>query len=140
MTTASASEARRSSGRGLALSGVVLAILAIAAFFAQVFVAHQLRTPWFLPIATTVGVLMVGAALWQARSVWRWMALMVVLLLAGGEWLLVLGMPLPEYTGPVAAGKTFPAFVTTQADGSTFTDGDLRGDQNHVLVFFRGRW
>lgn len=140
MTTASASETRRSSGRGLAVSGVVLAILAIAAFFAQVFAAHQLQTPWFLPIATTIGVLLIGAALWQARSIWRWLALVVVLLLAGGEWLLVLAMPLPEYTGPVAAGKTFPAFETTRADGTAFADSDLRGDRNHVLVFFRGRW
>jgi hypothetical protein len=27
-----------------------------------------------------------------------------------------------------------------RADGSPFTQRDLEGDQNNVMVFFRGRW
>ena len=49
-------------------------------------------------------------------------------------------MRLPAYTGPVAAGQPFPEFATQRADGSPFTQRDLEGDQNNVMVFFRGRW
>jgi peroxiredoxin len=47
---------------------------------------------------------------------------------------------LPLYKGPVAMGRPFPAFATVRADGSPFTQRDLQGDKNSVLVFFRGRW
>jgi peroxiredoxin len=40
----------------------------------------------------------------------------------------------------VAAGKPFPVFTTTKADGSPFTQRDLEGDRITVMVFFRGRW
>jgi len=60
--------------------------------------------------------------------------------LAAGEWYLLLNLAnLPAYAGPVEVGKQLPAFETQLADGSRLGPGDLKGKQNTVLVFFRGR-
>ncbi|MGH7134334.1 MAG: hypothetical protein ACREHD_01255 [Pirellulales bacterium] len=96
--------------------------------------------PWYLPITATLGAALIVAALWQARTVWRVLLLVVVLLLAGAEWMFILATRLPPYTGRVAIGQPFPPFTTKRADGTEFTDRDLLGDQTTVLVFFRGRW
>lgn len=139
MTTASDVEIRRSSGRWLVVCGLGLALLAIAAYAAQ-FAAHRLLTPWYLPVATMLGAMFIGAALWQRRGIGRWVALVVVTLLAGAEWMLLVVTRLPDYTGPVAVGTAFPSFEIAGTDGRSFTDADLRGNGNNVLVFFRGRW
>lgn len=139
MTTDASPHLSRSPGRGLAWFGIALAMLAIAVYVAQL-AAHRLVAPWYLPIATTIGLVLIGAAVWQRRGMWRGMALVVVLLLAGAEWMFLFATRLPDYTGPVAVGKTIPDFETTQADGKPFTADDLRGTQSTVLVFFRGRW
>ena len=93
-----------------------------------------------MPIAATLGVVLIAAALWQARSIWRILALLLIVLLAGAEWAFLMETRMPAYTGPVAAGQSFPAFATQQADGTPFTQADLVGDQKTVMVFFRGRW
>lgn len=102
--------------------------------------AHHLKSPWYLPYATTLGVAFVAMSLWQVRTVWRVLALLLVLVVAAGAWMLILGTRLPPYTGPVAVGRPFPAFQTARADGTPFTESDLKGDKNSVMVFFRGRW
>jgi peroxiredoxin len=53
---------------------------------------------------------------------------------------MVLFSKLPAYTGPVAVGTAMPTFSTTLADGSHFDQDSLRGEQNTVLLFFRGKW
>jgi hypothetical protein len=120
--------------------GLGLAVLGVIAYAVQ-FKAQHLTTPWYMPIAATLGVVFLAVSLWKRRTVWRVLALLLVVLLAGAEWtfLLVL-MRLPQYTGPVAVGQPFPAFATVRADGTSFTERDLEGDQNSVFVFFRGRW
>jgi hypothetical protein len=94
-----------------------------------------------MAILATGGVLFILLALARSRSIWRWIALVLCTLLAALEWvtLLVL-MNTPAYTGPVKPGQPFPAFTTTLADGSTFNQDNLKGDQNTVLVFYRGHW
>jgi hypothetical protein len=104
------------------------------------FWVQRLKAPAYLPWTATLGVVCVGLALWQRRSVWRVLALLLLLLLAVAEWGFLLGLRLQPYTGPVAAGESFPAFETARADGTPFTQRDLENDQNQVLVFFRGRW
>jgi hypothetical protein len=119
----------------------VLVPLAGMAIYALRLRAFDVSTPWYAPILATVGVLLVAAALAQSRSLWRWMALVFVTLVAGGEW--VSGLVLlraPDYTGPAKKGEPFPDFTTTLADGSTFDQDRLKGDRNTVMVFFRGRW
>ena len=68
------------------------------------------------------------------------MALVVVVLLSGLEFAALYAMRLPAYAGPIAVGHPFPAFEARRADGTPFTQDDLIGDQDHALVFFRGRW
>jgi hypothetical protein len=123
----------------LLLAGLAVAIAGIVAYVVQLRL-QVLKAPWYMPVLSTAGLLLVIASLWRARSVWRYLALAFVFLLAAGEWALIVVPDLPAYTGSVAEGKPFPAFATMRADGSSFTQRDLGGDTNDVLVFFRGRW
>lgn len=129
----------RKPGRGLLLLGLALPFLGIGAYALQIWMA-RLTMPWYLPVTGSIAVLAVLAALWKARSLWRILALVLVLLLAGAQWTLLLALGFPAYAGPVVEGKPFPAFSTLKADGSAFTERDLQGTQNNVLVAFRGRW
>src|SRR4051794_21404542 len=107
MTTASAAVPRRHPGRLLVALGFGLTALGIGAYVAQV-AAEHLKTPWYLPISAMLGVACVAAALWQARSLWRVLALLLLALVAGAEWAFILGTRLPAYVGTqVAAGKPF---------------------------------
>jgi hypothetical protein len=139
MDTASASAPRRYPGRLYLLLGLGVVVLGILGYVAQL-AAQRLFVPWYVPGLATLGVVLVLVSLWQARTVWRVLALLLVLLLAGAEWAFLLSARLPAYTGPVAVGQPFPEFTTTRADGTTLTPRDLIGGQNNVLVFFRGRW
>jgi len=87
-----------------------------------------------------LGAILLAVALWQKRTVWRIVLLIMLLLFAGAEWTFLFAMKLPAYDGPVAEGKAFPKFTTERADGTPFTERDLQDGRNHVLVFFRGRW
>src|SRR5215471_1537515 len=88
-----------SAGRGLLALGLGLTVLGITAYATQLW-AQRLATPWYLPPTATLGVVCVMAALWRRRTVVRWLALVVVVLLAGAEWTFLLGTRLPQYTGP----------------------------------------
>jgi hypothetical protein len=139
MATTAPSVAQHHPGRGLLLAGLALTVLALAAYVAQV-LAGRLTTPWYLPALTTIAALMVLLSLQQRRSIWRGLALVLVVLLAAAQWAFLTMVRLPEYTGPVAVGRPFPAFASVRADGTPFREGDLVGPQSSVLVFFRGRW
>jgi hypothetical protein len=139
MTISSTSPPRRFSGRLLLALGLSLTVLGVLAYIVQLS-TKRLLTPWYMPAATTLGAILLVASLWQRRTVWRVLALLLLLLLAGLEWAVFLAAQLPAYTGPLAEGKPFPAFTTMKADGSPFTQRDLEGEPSQVLVFFRGRW
>jgi hypothetical protein len=139
MTTAMPSPSTQPRGRAFLIVGLVLPLLALAAYAVQLALLW-LTTPWYVPVLASLGVVLVGRALWQARTIWRCAALLFVGLLCGAAWLFVLATRLPAYTGPLAVDQPFPAFATTRADGSPFTQRDLIGDRDTVLVFFRGRW
>jgi hypothetical protein len=139
MSTLTSPTPNRVPGRLFLLLGLLLAPVGVIAYLVQVWMLH-LTAPWYMPILGTLAAVLIVASLWQKRTVWRFLALVPVLLLATGEWMFVLGTRLPAYTGPVAVGQPFPAFATVRADGTPFTQRDLEGDQNNVFVFFRGRW
>jgi hypothetical protein len=140
-TTTQSTAVRQNTGRLYFWLGVAAPIVGIGIFLVQFLVAHIFKTPWYLPIFGTAGVLLVILALARKRNIGRFAGLIVVCLLAGFEWFLVSGAAkLPEYKGPVAAGQPFPAFAATFADGSPFTQDSLHSDKNTALVFFRGRW
>jgi cytochrome oxidase Cu insertion factor (SCO1/SenC/PrrC family) len=121
------------------LAGLGLAVLGVAAYAIQVSL-QRLMLPWYMPAAALLGVALVVASLWERRTVWRVLALVVVVLLAGFELMALSATRLPPYAGPIAVGRPFPAFEARRADGTPFTQNDLIGDQHHALVFFRGRW
>lgn len=139
MSTAPAPAPRRDSGRLFVTLGLGLVALGLAVYAGQL-ALHRLTTPWYVPILATLGVVALAWSVWQRRSVWRVLAFVLAVLVAGAEWAFILGTGLPGYSGPVAAGRAFPAFTTKTADGTTFTQRDLQGGKDNVLVFFRGRW
>jgi hypothetical protein len=132
--------ASRHPGRSLLLLGVFLAVAGPVLMILLMFAAKILITPWYAPLLGTLGVALIVLALTRSRSIWRWTAVVIFTLLVAFQWWALFTMRTPAYTGPVKDGRPFPAFATTLADGSAFTQTDLQGDQNTVLVFFRGHW
>ena len=133
------SEVVRGRGRALLWLGLALPLLAIAIYAGQLYVKH-FRPPWFLPVAATVGVILVVAALGRYRSFGRFAVLLFTVLLAAAAWAFLIMARLPQYDGPVAAGRAFPEFASAKSDGAPFSRRDLIGDQHTLLIFFRGRW
>src|SRR5262249_12876618 len=130
----------RHPGRSLLLLGVFLAVAGPVLLMLLTFAARILITPWYAPVLGTLGVALIILALMRSRSIWRWTAVLIFTLFVAFQWYALLAMRTPAYTGPVKDGEPFPAFATTLADGSTFTQDDLKGNQNTVMVFFRGHW
>jgi FtsH-binding integral membrane protein len=139
MTDSSGAAPQRFPGRLLLLLGLGLAVLGVVAYVVQISL-QRLMAPWYMPILALLGVVLVVMSLLERRTVWRLFALLAVVLLAGAELAFLYALRLPQYTGPIAEGRPFPAFETRRADGTTITQRDLAGDRNNVLVFFRGRW
>jgi len=139
MTSSLSAAPRRIHGRLFLLLGLGLAVLGVVAYVVQISL-QRLVVPWYMPTLASLGVILVVMSLLERRTVWRVLALLAVGLLAGAEWAFLHAVRLPPYTGPIAVGRPFPAFETRRADGTPFTQRDLAGDQNNVLVFFRGRW
>jgi len=135
----SSASARQAPGRRFLFLGILLAALGPLGYGVQI-ATQRLTAPWYLPVLATLGVTSLAVALWQKRNIWRVLALVVVLLLATAEWAFLLATRLPAYTGPVEVGRAFPVFASLRADGTPFTQNDLVGPQNNLLVFFRGRW
>src|SRR3954469_24516919 len=103
----------RSRGRLFLVLGLGFAALGVAAYVLQLWL-QRLSVPWYMPAMALLGAALVAAALREKRTVWRVLALVVVLLLGGFEVLALNSMRLPRYTGPVAVGKPFPAFEAKQ--------------------------
>lgn len=116
-----------------------LAALGVLGYVVQ-FSLQRLIVPWYMPALAWLGVVLIAIALGKRRTVWRGLALVVVVLLGSFELMALNAMRLPPYTGPIAVGRPFPAFEARTADDKPFTQQDLAGDWNTVLVFFRGRW
>jgi hypothetical protein len=139
-TTAPPLAPPKSGGRLLLWTGVLAAILGFVAYQFQMN-AGRLTTPWYAPALATLGTVLILVSLLRRFSVWRVLALLLIGALTAGEWWFLLSYSkLPDYTGPVAAGKPFPEFTAALADGKPFTQDDLKGDQDTVMVFFRGHW
>jgi FtsH-binding integral membrane protein len=139
MTSSDRSAEHRFRGRLFLLLGVGCAVLGILAYVVQI-ALEQLMAPWYVPALAMLGGLLVVMSLREKRTVWRVRALIAVALIAVAEGGMIYASRLPPYTGPIALGRPMPLFATARADGSMFTQADLPGDRNSVLVFFRGRW
>jgi hypothetical protein len=96
---------------------------------------------WYALALATVGVGLLLVAVIQRMGIARIVFLALFGLFCAFQWLLVVFISkLPAYEGPARAGDKLPAFTTTLADGSDFTEKDLESGQPTVLVFFRGHW
>jgi hypothetical protein len=123
------------------LIGVVLFILGPAINVTQMMLLGQFPTPWYLPILSTVGVLLMLISTCQNRSILRGVFLVPFAALCVFEWLMLTHLTIaPAYTGPAQAGAKIPAFTASYADGTTFSDHDLAQSDLNILLFFRGRW
>ncbi len=138
MTNSTAAAPHRIFGRLFMSLGLALAVLGVVAYAVQISL-QRLTVPWYMPALATLGVVLVVVSLIERRTIWRILALGALLLVAGAEWAFLYALRLPPYTGLIAVGRPFPAFETKRADGTAFTERDLAGSQNTVLVFFRGR-
>jgi hypothetical protein len=138
--TSSSPPTNRRAGRWILLAGIGIAVAAIGLMVLQLGL-KILIVPWYVPILTAIGALLVLWSVTRRVGVVRIIVLVLLVALAGFEWFsIAVGGKLPEYTGPAQAGKQLPPFRTTLADGSSFTDGDLRDGKRRVMTFFRGRW
>ncbi len=139
MSSATPPVSASSSGRGLLLLGLACPFLGMAIYAFQLHAAH-LFTPWYVPAVSLVGLVFVYQAIRRRKVLWRRLAFALVALLFSLQLAFLLLVRLPAYTGPLEIGKPFPVFQTLRADDTPFTQADLPGAQNTVLVFFRGRW
>lgn len=123
------------------LLGVLVFTLGPIVYAVQLGVLRQTPMPWHLLILAGVGVLLMALSLWRRFGVLRTIGFVVFLLLAGGEWLFFLVISkTPLYTGPAQVGAPLPVFETTLADGRTFGNRDLSGDEATIILFYRGHW
>jgi hypothetical protein len=130
----------KSGGRLLLWLGPLAVVAGIAVYAYQVN-SGQLPSPWPIPIFASLGAVLILLSLFRRRTVWRVLALLLVGGIAAGEWFLLLGpMRLPAETGKVATGQTLPEFKAYRTDGQEFTQDSLKGEQNTVIVFYRGHW
>lgn len=129
-----------SSGWMYLLAGILVAVSGMVTYIVRM-QAKVLSSPWYVPVLATLGALLIVYSLAERRTIWRWGTAGLFALLAAGTWFMFLvGMAAPPYTGPVTVGRAFPSFETQLASGSRFGQADLQGDQNTILLFFRGRW
>ncbi len=127
-------------GRLLLWAGLLALVVGVVAYPVQM-TAANLSTPWYAPALATVGTLLILVSLSKRVTVWRVVALLLVGAMAALNWWFVLSYTrLPGYSGPLAQGQPFPEFHATLADGTPFTRDNLKGDQNTVMIFFRGHW
>ncbi len=130
----------RPRGRLFLWLGIAAGLLGIGLTMLQ-FSLKQLVVPWHMPVLATIGAALVVYSLVHRRSVVRFIALGLLVILAGFQWFFLVSLArLPEYTGPARPGQAIPAFQTKLSDGRSFTEKDLRDGTSSVLTFFRGRW
>ncbi len=122
------------------LWGVFLVLLGPVLYAVQLYY-KQLWMPWYLPILSTMGVLLMATSVWRQPGFLRAAGLALFLLVCGFEWFMSLvTFKTPLYEGPANIGSPIPAFAATLGDGSSFTSDELASGKNSVLLFFRGRW
>ena len=133
-------EKRRYPGRLFLWLGLLAAVAGPVIYTLQV-LSKSLLAPWYVPVLATLGALLIAWSLVLSRTLWRWGAVGLATLFAGLIWLMMLvGFATPPYNGTVTVGQAFPSFETKLAGGGSFQQGDLRGDKDTILLFFRGRW
>src|SRR5262245_60427723 len=127
----------RKRGRGLFWLGITLPFIALAVYIVQ-FQFKMFFVPWYVPIASLIGLGLLAVSIWQRPSIVRIAGLVLIALFCVGQGLFFTVSKLPAYSGPVHVGETIPSFQTIMADGGSFSDRDLKQGKASVLLFFRG--
>lgn len=129
-----------SRGRLYLWSGIGLFVLGVVGAIIQ-YSLKQLMVPWYAPILGTAGAGLLLLSCLRRPTVVRFAGLGLVAVGCAFEWYFLVALTrLPHYAGPAQVGSPVPAFTALRADGSSFTDADLRQAPPTALVFFRGRW
>ena len=130
----------KSRGRLPLLTGILATIAGLALYALQM-QAGKLTTPWYVPVLASLGTGLILLSLLRRFTAWRILALLLIGAAAAGEWWFILSIARqPTDTHRIIEGKQLPDFSGLRADGTPFTRDSLKGDQNTVLVFFRGHW
>jgi hypothetical protein len=130
----------KAGGRPLLWLGLLAVVAWVPLGFLQM-LAGILLPSWLGPALASVGTALVVLSLWRRLTAWRILALLVAGVITAGQWWLVLSYArLPSDTGRVVAQHEMPEFTAYRADRTPFTQNDLKGDKETVLVSFRGRW
>lgn len=122
------------------LNGICFFVLGFGIYCAQL-VLGVLTTPWYVPILSTVGVVLMAVSLAQRRGVARSIALGLFIVICGFQWFFVAVLTkTPVYEGP-DIGEKAPAFAAIAADSKAFTEKDLADSEKRTaLIFYRGHW
>ncbi len=124
----------------LFLAGILLFLVGPPIYVVE-FRLGRLGVPWYVPLLASAGLALMTASVWRRRGAVRIFLLALFTLVCGLEWfVLAAGTKSPPYAGPAQPGRTVPEFSAKLADGTPFTDQDLRQGRSTVLLFFRGRW
>lgn len=127
-------------GWPLFLAGGLLFVLGPLGYYVQIR-SRNLGAPWYSPILSTFGVVLMILAVRRRGGVPRVLGVALFAFVCGLEWFtLLVATKSPAYTGQAQPGRMFPAFTATSADGKPFTENDLDNGNPTVLVFYRGRW
>jgi hypothetical protein len=130
----------KTGGRPLLWLGLLAAVAGLPLYVVQLS-ANNLMTPWYAPALAALGTALVLLSLVRRRTAWRAVALLFAGLLTAGQcWFLFSLARLPADTGRIAKNQELPEFTAYRADGTPFTQTDLKGDKDTILVFFRGNW
>lgn len=119
--------------------GIACVVLGLAYYFFEFFLLKHLITPWYVPILSTVGLVLLFVWFLRKPGWRRAVSLVLILFVTGAEWAFIGWVSKsPPYDGP-GVGEPFPNFAVSDADGVPFTNKDLAG-RPAVLVFYRGHW
>src|SRR4029079_7110357 len=125
-------------GWPLFLAGFLLFLVGPAIYAYQFSNAH-LTTPWYLPLLSTLGVVLMLASLVRRMSILRSIGFVLFLAFCGLQWFMFLHVAVnPPYEGPAKPGAKVPEFAAKRADGASFSNADLSTGKATALVFFRG--
>ncbi len=128
-------------GWPLFLLGMLVFCAGPVVYAVQVVGLRQAVMPWAMLALTSAGVVLMATSLVRRFSIARTIGCVVFLALTGFQWLFFLVIAkTPPYTGPAQTGARPPAFTAKLADGRPFSNADLGGGQDTVLLFFRGFW
>jgi hypothetical protein len=129
----------KTTGRLYYWIGLACVVLGLAFYFVDFFALKHLIVPWYVPILSTLGVILMLVWFLRRPGIVRSLSLILVLLVAGMEWAFIGWLSRnAAYAGP-DVGQSLPEFHVSRSDGTAFSDGDLKG-QATVLVFNRGHW